>query len=105
MGSEMCIRDRSGASITSTSELHLEVHGRLEAGVGPAHPHPIPSCTLLISKRGIVHMDLSPDNWLFVAPFQTSLDMEPLEAFKLQVRVHNVFIIFDSSIVGCSGAM
>lgn len=32
-------------------------------------------------------MDLSPDNWLFVAPFQTSLDMDPMEAFKLQVCV------------------
>ena len=37
------------------------------------------------SQRGIVHMDLGPDNWLLVAPFQTSLDMEPWEALKLQV--------------------
>ena len=32
-------------------------------------------------------MDCSPDNWLLVAPFQTSLEMEPFEAFKLQVSV------------------
>ena len=35
-------------------------------------------------------MDLCPDNWLFVAPFQTSLDMEPMEAFRLQVCFKDV---------------
>ena len=30
-------------------------------------------------------MDLAPDNWLLVAPFHSSMDVEPWEVVKMQV--------------------